>query len=105
MVNQPQNIRKVLLVEPSASGHHMALYLRHVVRGLAAEGAAILLLTTKEAQADPAFQLVKTELPDDAKIFYFELAPQSSNHATISLLRRQVSNWWKLRRAAKKNNR
>lgn len=80
----------------------MALYLRHVVRGLAAEGAAILLLTTKEAQADPAFQLVKTELPDDAKIFYFELAPQSSSHATISLLRGQVSNWWKLRRAAKK---
>lgn len=78
------SVKKILLVEPSASGHHMALYLRHVVRGLAAEGFEILLLTTKEAQADPAFQLVKTELPNSAKVYHFVLTPQKSSY----LLRR-----------------
>lgn len=95
-------VKKVLLVEPSASGHHMALYLRHVVRGLAAEGIEMLLLTTKEAQADPAFQLVKTELPNSAMIFHFELAPRKSSYSATTLVKRQLSNWLRLRSAVEK---
>ena len=102
VLSESKNPKKVLLVEPSASGHHMALYLRHVVRGLANEAIEVLLLTTKEAKADAAFQLVKTELPDNAKIFYFDLGPQTAGTKTIALLMNQVSSWLRLRKTAQK---
>ena len=102
VLSESKNPKRVLLVEPSASGHHMALYLRHVVRGLANEAIEVLLLTTKEAKADAAFELVKTELPDNAKIFYFDLGPQTAATKTIALLMNQVSSWLRLRKAAQK---
>lgn len=94
--------RKVLLIEPSASGHHMTLYLLNVVRALVKEGVEIILLTTRRAVSDPAFDLVNRELPSNAKIFYFEISGGTSAPFARTLISSQVFNWSRLRRAAKK---
>ena len=102
-VSQPlTNPKRVLLVEPSASGHHMALYLRHVVKGLAREGIEISLLTTKHATEDPAYQLVQAELPANSVVHLFQTASASSKTTAAALLKNQFFNWWKLRQAVKK---
>lgn len=55
---------KVLIVEPEASGHRMALYVRLLVRGCIARGWKVGLLTTQSAAAHAAFALVLRESAD-----------------------------------------
>ena len=55
---------KLLIVEPEGTGHHMALYVRLLVRFAAQQGWEIHLLTTAKAIRHPAFKLVHSESKD-----------------------------------------
>lgn len=96
------SIKRVLLVEPSASGHHMALYVRYVVRELDKIGVEISLLTTRDAAADTAYQLVEEELPKSAKVHFFDTEPQTITPTAANLFLKQLSNWKRVRDAARK---
>jgi glycosyltransferase involved in cell wall biosynthesis len=52
---------KLLIVEPEGTGHHMALYVRLLVRSAVKRGWEIHLLTTAMAIRHPAFKLVQSE--------------------------------------------
>ncbi len=54
----------LLVLEPSASGHRMALYLRNILREAVQRGWKIHLITTDEALNHPAYQLVAEEIGD-----------------------------------------
>lgn len=51
----------ILVFEPTASGHHMALYLKLFVRAVRDRGWSVTLLSTEKALRDPAFELVRAE--------------------------------------------
>jgi len=67
---------KLLIVEPEGEGHHMALYVRFLVRAAAQRGWKTHLLTTAKATRHPAFKLVQTE--------YKELAIHLMPHVNLS---------------------
>lgn len=76
----------VLIVEPEASGHHMALYVRLIVRVALQRGWKIHLLTTATAVKHPAFELVKSEASTSLKISFMEEVKSSSKFDVWSLL-------------------
>lgn len=88
---------KVMLVEPSGSGHHMALYVRHVVRKLKDEACEVSLLTTRSAVAHPGFRLLETDIKNVELHFLPEL-PLISDCSSLSLLLQQMKSWLIVRR-------
>ncbi len=52
---------KLAIFEPSASGHHMILHVRHVAREALARGWQVRLVTTPETLRHPATQVVLDE--------------------------------------------
>jgi glycosyltransferase involved in cell wall biosynthesis len=50
-----QGPTQLLLIEPSAEGHHMALYATHIIHEAQRRGWQTSLLTTSHAQQHPAF--------------------------------------------------
>jgi hypothetical protein len=77
--------RKVLLIEPTAEGHHFALYLRHVLRKLIDEGCDISLLTTGAAIRHASFGLLADELRDVA-VHQLPDLPAAARPRPLSLL-------------------
>ena len=57
-VGRPRRL-KILFVEPEATGHHMASYLRQICSEAAGRGWELHLLTTRDAMAHPAFSAVQ----------------------------------------------
>jgi len=88
---------KVMLVEPYGSGHHMALYVRHVIKKLKAEACDVSLLTTRSAVAHSSFQLLKTEL-ENVELHFLPELPVNSDSSSISLLLQQLKFWSIVRR-------
>lgn len=76
----------VLIVEPEASGHHMALYVRLIVRVALQRGWKIRLLTTATAVKHPAFNLVKSEASTALNVSFMEEVKSSSTFDAWSLL-------------------
>lgn len=89
--------KRVVVVEPTASGHHMALYVRHVVRALLEEGCKVTLVTTRDVVAHPSFQLLKAECPDEIDLYYLPDIPSSSALSAFSLFVSQLKHWTMLR--------
>lgn len=75
---------KLMIIEPHASGHHMALYARWLVKVAVDRGWQLHLLTTKSAIEHPAFKCVLKECSN------IEISFISEVHRTIS------GNWIKL---------
>ncbi|MDH3646962.1 MAG: glycosyltransferase [Gammaproteobacteria bacterium] len=59
---------KLLVIEPEASGHRMALYVRLIAREAIRRNWSFLLMTTEKAMRHPAFELVKSECVDGPAI-------------------------------------
>lgn len=89
---------KVLLVEPIGSGHHMGLYVRHVMRKLKDDGCKVSLLTTRSAVAHPSFQLLRKEFGDDIDLHFLPESPLSSIQSPLLLFGQQLKSWFILRR-------
>ncbi len=80
---------KLLIIEPEATGHHMALYVKLIVRSAIARGWCIQLLTTKKALEHPAFELVKREISDGMDIFLMDEVTRKNHTTSLSLLWKQ----------------
>jgi glycosyltransferase involved in cell wall biosynthesis len=94
--------KHVEIIEPSASGHHLALYVRYVLPGLMEAGYKVSLLTTKEAAAHPAMDLVRDGAPGPFPIRFLPSHKSSSSTSTYSLLMSQLYWWWSLFRHYRK---
>jgi glycosyltransferase involved in cell wall biosynthesis len=92
---------RVLLVEPAAAGHHFALYVRHVVRGLYAAGCEVSLLTTKMASEHPSFTLIRSECQERLRVFFLAERPPIHAGTSLRLYLRQLSMWFELHRMFK----
>jgi hypothetical protein len=90
--------RKVLLIEPTAEGHHFALYLRQTLRKLIDEGCDISLLTTGAAIRHASFGLLADELRD-VTVYQLPKLPAAASPRPLSLLVAQFRCWFILRRA------
>lgn len=88
----------ILVFEPIASGHHMALYLRLFVRAIKSRGWSLTLLTTETALADPAFDLVRSE---GANLDYATVADigRTGGSGSVELFWKQYL-WFRAVRAA-----
>jgi len=88
---------KILIVEPNGSGHHMALYVRHLVRKLIAEKCEVSLLTTRTAVGHPSFQLLAGE-HEKINILFLPELPIKDGHTSWKLFKHQTKCWFILRR-------
>ncbi|MBV5329565.1 MAG: glycosyltransferase family 4 protein [Chlorobium sp.] len=88
---------KVMLVEPCGSGHHMALYVRHVIRKLKDEMCEVSLMTTRSAVDHPSFHLLKTELKN-VELHLLPELPLISECSSLSLFLQQMKFWLILHR-------
>lgn len=92
----------VLIVEPSGSGHHMALYVRHVARRLVNSGIKVSLLTTHSAVAHPSYALVRAEVGENIELCFLPELPKTNSSSTVALLFAQIKAWFILRKEFKK---
>lgn len=91
-----------MIVEPSGSGHHMALYVRHVARKFVDSGITLSLLTTYSAVAHPSYELVNAEVGSKVKLFFLPELPKSNSSSSLALLINQIKAWLILRREFRK---
>lgn len=94
--------KHVEIIEPSASGHHLALYVRYVLPGLMEAGYKVSLVTTKEAAAHPAMELVRDAAPGPFPIRLLPSLRRPASTSTYSLLVSQLTSWWSLYRHYRK---
>lgn len=80
---------KLLVVEPKATGHHMAAYTRFIVREAVARGWSVDVLTTRDAVESKAFGFVRGELPGDAGIFFMDAVEKPRTAGALALVRSQ----------------
>ena len=93
---------KILVIEPNASGHHMALYVRHVGRKIIEKGSELFLLTTQSAIAHRSYNLVKNEFEDKCRVYLMPELCRSKNDTSLALLYAQIQSWVLLRSAVGK---
>jgi glycosyltransferase involved in cell wall biosynthesis len=93
---------KLLIVEPIASGHHMALYVRLVVREAYKREWKVGLLTSKGALKDPSFKLVQSERYNDMDIFVIDDVKPSSKKNMLSLFIDQYNYYRAIKNGFKK---
>jgi glycosyltransferase involved in cell wall biosynthesis len=89
---------KLLIVEPDATGHHMSLYVRLVVRAALARGINISLLTKKASTSHPSFRLVMEEAQGSLNVHYMPDFPRFVSNTSFILLFNQLISyleiWW-----------
>jgi glycosyltransferase involved in cell wall biosynthesis len=79
---------RLLVVEPEATGHRLALYARYVVREAKKRGWDVGLLTTEHAKKHPAYRLVELELGVTPRVFTMPRVPYPTRGRPWALL------WW-----------
>lgn len=82
---------KLLIVEPEATGHHMSLYTRLLVREAISNNWKIQILTTQRALNHPSFQLVKDELKGEADIFMMKEVHRTHQVDSFALICQQLA--------------
>lgn len=84
---------KLLIVEPEASGHRMALYARLFVREAVKNRWRVQFITTLKATKHPAFSLVEDEAKGELEVFFMREVNRSAkyNPSLMSRLRQEVS--------------
>lgn len=80
----------VLIVEPQATGHHMALYTRLIVKAARQRGWRLHLLTTQVAVNHPAFKLVENAAYGELRVHMMPPVLESTRADTVSLVRKQL---------------
>lgn len=94
---------RLLIVEPDAEGHHLALYTRLILRESRRRNWGVTLLTTRSAVQHPAFQIAAGEGESAlSTVLMNDLAPPR-NFGSIELLRCQHRLWRALRTAVNDN--
>lgn len=88
----------VMIVEPNGSGHHMALYVRHVARKLVEAGIKVSLLTTQSAIANPSFNLVRADVGDNIDLYFMSELLKFNSYSTVMLLFSELNAWFALRK-------
>lgn len=83
----------LLLVEPSATGHHMAGYTRLITRAAVQRGWRVELLTTASAINHPAFRSVDAEVPGGLTTFVMPEVPTCLSSNAFSLIRHQFQHY------------
>lgn len=78
---------KLLVVEPSASGHRMALYTRFIVREARRRGWQVSLLTTRSSTRHPAFEVVKAEVDGELPLVLADELPALSSRGVRAILK------------------
>ncbi len=82
---------KLLVVEPYATGHHMALHVRLIARAAHARGWHLQLLTTATATSHPSFQLVRDEVGPGLEVFLMPEVERVTSTTAVSLIRAQFN--------------
>ena len=90
-------LMKVLIVEPKGSGHHIALYVRYVVRKLIEEKCTLSLFTTRSAVEHPSFKLLE-DYQDKIDLHYLPELKLKGGDASWKLFAQQTKSWLVLRR-------
>lgn len=92
--------KRVLIVEPHASGHH-ATYLRWVVEGVIARGWTAVVATTAEALEHPQLQnLACARGGVELRTIDFSV-PVSANIGRLDIVRQELAHWWAIRRVVR----
>lgn len=92
---------KILIVEPNGNGHHMALYVSHVVQRLVDEKCDVSLLTTRLAVEHPSFKSLQG-YQEKINIYYLPELPLKDGNSAWKLFLQQTKCWLTLRREFKK---
>ena len=96
--------KRIMIVEPASSGHHMALYVRYAIRALVSEGWEISILTSKNAASSAAFEIAKKEFSCEPKIYLMPDLVNKGSANPFSKLLSQLLDWWALRTAFRRAN-
>ena len=88
---------KILIVEPEINGHHFAMYVRFLVRGLVKNNIDFSILTTKKILKHPVLNIIKKEKKKISFFFFEDLVyPKKKN--IFSLIKFQISNFQKIKK-------
>ncbi len=91
----------ILIVEPEINGHHLVMYVRFLIRGLAKNNINFSILTSKKIKRHPAFKILKKE-KKNIKYLFLEDLKYPKNKSLISLLLFQFSNYKKIKEGYEK---
>ena len=91
----------ILIVEPEINGHHLVMYVRFLIRGLAKNNINFSILTSKKIKRHPAYQILKKE-KKKIKYFFLEDLKYPKNKSLISLMLFQIFNHKKIKEGYEK---
>ncbi|MFT3755250.1 MAG: glycosyltransferase [Pseudoxanthomonas sp.] len=86
-------MKRLLVVEPDAGGHHFIPYLLFFAREAIARGIEVHLLTTASAMRHAAFAMLRESLPAALMVHAMPELPQASAGGIDGLMRRQWNYW------------
>jgi glycosyltransferase involved in cell wall biosynthesis len=89
---------KVLVVEPNADGHHIALYLRCILLKLKHEECSISLLVSLAVLHHKSFKSLPKELLSGVKTHLMETEVGCGSNSSFTLFLRQLRYWQKTKR-------
>lgn len=90
---------RLLVVEPQASGHHLALYTRHVIRAAVKRGWDVSLMTTEVALAHPAMDLLQSEVDRRLRVHLMQEVPVSGELRIWAQIKRQMDYYYSMQEA------
>lgn len=88
---------KILIVEPEINGHHFAMYVRFLVRGLVKKNISFSILTTKKILKHPVLKIIKKE-KKKINFFFLEDLDYPEDKNVLSLIKFQLSNFNKIKK-------
>ena len=80
----------LLIIEPTAGGHHMTPYVQFFVRGAARRGWKVRLMTTLKSAAHPAFKIVEREMPGELALSIMPEPARPGGTGQMSLFKKQI---------------
>ncbi len=93
--------QNIIIIEPSYTGHHFALYLRLITKAFD-EHFNIFLVTTPNAINHPSYKIVERETKARIKVYLIDEVEETAKKNSISLLINQVKILFQFRKAVKK---
>lgn len=95
---------RLLIVEPSAEGHHLALYSRLILRESCRRKWNVTILTTRSASQHPAFQIAAAETQGQLSTILIPDLAAPRSFSSLELFWSQFRLWKALADAAGRND-
>lgn len=91
----------VVIVEPEATGHRIASYVRVLVKEMHNRNWKVSILTTRETVAHEAFRVLEKSISENIEVYYMKSVPRPKRNSLLHLILYQIRYYFSIQHATK----